>query len=45
MYQGFLSGILNEGPRDSLCRVKESLMMVQGFVVLKRLKLHVLPKY
>ena len=35
--QGFPSGLLNEGLRDSLCRVKEPLIMIQGFVVLKRL--------
>ena len=39
-YQDFPSGFLNEGPRDSLCGVKGSL--IYGFVVLKRLKL--LPK-
>ena len=41
--QGFPSGLLNKGPRDSQCGVKRSLIMIQGFVVLKRLKL--LPKY
>ena len=40
---GFSPGLLNEGPRDSLCGVKGSLIMIHGFVVLKRLKL--LPKY
>ena len=35
--QGIPSGLLNEGPRDSLCRVKGSLIMIQGFIVLKRL--------
>ena len=34
--QGFPSGFINEGPRDSLCGVKGSLVMIQGFVVLKR---------
>ena len=41
--QGFPLGLLNEGPRDSLCGVKGSLIMIQGFVVLKKLKL--LPKW
>ena len=41
--QGFPSGLLNKGSRDSLCGVKEYLIMIQGFVVLKRLKL--LPIY
>ena len=41
--QGLPSGLLNEGPTDSLFGVKGSLIMIQGFVVLKRLKL--LPKY
>ena len=41
--QSFPSGLLNEGPNDSQCGVKGSLIMIQGFVVLKRLKL--LPKY
>ena len=40
---GFPSGLLNAGPKDSQCGVKGSLIMIQGFVVLKRLKL--LPKY
>ena len=34
--QGFLPGLLDDGPRDSLCGVKGSLIMSQGFVVLKR---------
>ena len=35
--QGFPSGLLNvnEGPRDSLYGVNGSLIMIQGFVVLK----------
>ena len=37
--QGFPLGLSNEGPKDSLCGVKGSLIMIQGFVVLKRLKL------
>ena len=41
--QGFPSGLLNKGPRDSLCGVKGSLIIIQGFVVSKGLKL--LPKY
>ena len=41
--QGFASGLLKEGPRDSLCGVKGSLIVIQGFVVLKRIKL--LQKY
>ena len=41
--QGFPSGLLNEGLRDSLCGVKRSLIMIQTFFVLKSLKL--LPKY
>ena len=43
VHQSFPSGLLNEGPNDSQCGVKGSLIMIQGFVVLKRLKL--LPKY
>ena len=37
--QGFPSGLLNKGPRDSICGVKGSLIMIQGFIILKRLKL------
>ena len=37
--QGFPLGLLNESSRDSLCGVKGSLIMIQGFVVLKKLKL------
>ena len=37
--QGFPSWLLNEGPRDSLCGVKGYLIIIQGFVVFKRLKL------
>ena len=33
--RGFPLGFLNEGPTDSLCGVKGSLIMSQGFVVLK----------
>ena len=39
----FPQGLLNKGPRDSLCGVKGSLIVIQGFVVLKRIKL--LQKY
>ena len=38
-----LQGLLNEGPKDSQCGVKGSLIMIRRFVVSKRLKL--LPKY
>ena len=37
VWQGFSSGLLNEGSRDSLSEVKGSLIMIQGFVVLYRL--------
>ena len=37
MEQGFPSGLLDEGPTDSLCGVKGSLIRIQGFVVLKKL--------
>ena len=40
---GFSLRAFKEYPRDSLCGVKGSLIMIQGFVVLKRLKL--LPKF
>ena len=43
MFQGFPSGLLNKGPKNSQCGVKGSVIMIQGFVVLKSLKL--LPKY
>ena len=43
LLQGFPSGLLKGGPRDSLCGVKGSLIRIQGLVVLKRLKL--LSKY
>ena len=35
--QDFPSGLLNEGPKDSQYGVKGSLIMIQGFIVLKRL--------
>ena len=41
--QGFPSGFLIKGPRDFQCEVNGSLIIIQGLVVLKRLKL--LPKY
>ena len=42
-FQGFPSGLVNRGPKDSLCGVNRSLIMILGFVALKRLKQ--LPKY
>ena len=35
--QGFPSGLLNEGPSDSLCGVKGSMVIFQG-VVFKEVK-------
>ena len=39
MFQGFPSGLLNEGPKDSLSGVKGSLIIVQGFVDLNIAKI------
>ena len=30
--RGFPSGLLNEGPRDSLCEVNGSLIIIQGLL-------------